>query len=276
MMSFKTPLASCIAVAAIAILLPRLMMRRGHHAAEDGLLTDWSRPPPRPIFVGVNLLIHVLQSIIDVLKPPPTQMAEAIFGYQNTMLVYIVQKYDIADFLAAGPKTCSEIAGHMQMDDAEDRVERLMYALASNGWVRLVDGDKFVNTAVSALLRTDHPHSMKGYVGHLVDDTFAVWQHLPRMYGPNAIDNAWDPVFPEFPRHQNGIWKYYEANPHLEEQFGRAMEGIESLGGKAMAADGPFARFDRYIDVGGSLGHFLYKYVLWTCGVRRLFTHYNT
>jgi hypothetical protein len=37
------------------------------------------------------------------------------------------------------------------------------------------------------------------------------------------------------------------------------MQAIEGLGGKAMAADGPFHKFKRVIDVGGSLGHFIYK-----------------
>jgi C-methyltransferase len=37
------------------------------------------------------------------------------------------------------------------------------------------------------------------------------------------------------------------------------MNSLEGLGGKAMAADVPFHRFDRVIDVGGSRGHFLHK-----------------
>jgi hypothetical protein len=39
------------------------------------------------------------------------------------------------------------------------------------------------------------------------------------------------------------------------------MTGLESLGGWAMAMDGPFAKLDgtRSIDVGGNLGHFLHK-----------------
>lgn len=37
------------------------------------------------------------------------------------------------------------------------------------------------------------------------------------------------------------------------------MQTVEGLGGKAMAADVPFHKFKRVIDVGGSLGHFIYK-----------------
>jgi len=37
------------------------------------------------------------------------------------------------------------------------------------------------------------------------------------------------------------------------------MNALEGLGGAAMAVDVPFHRFKRFIDIGGSRGHFLYK-----------------
>jgi hypothetical protein len=75
------------------------------------------------------------------------------------------------------------------------------------------------------------------------------------------VDNVWDLVWPEHPIAKGGVWSLYEANDAREEQFGRATKGIESLGGWAMAMDGPFGKVDgtRFIDVGGNLGHFLHK-----------------
>lgn len=78
---------------------------------------------------------------------------------------------------------------------------------------------------------------------------------LPQMFGPDAKDSGWEVAWPEYP----DIWSLYEADNFREEQFGRAMSALEGLGGKAMAVDGPFAKFNRIIDVGGSLGHFIYK-----------------
>jgi hypothetical protein len=181
--------------------------------------------------------------------------------YHTTILAYICQKFTIPDFLATGPKTVAEIAAHMQTRDVE-RVERLMYALASEGMTQLdknspnPNAPRFVNTALSATLRSDHPNSQRGMIGHNVDDVWNVWRSLPQMFGPDAVDSGWEIAWPEYP---TGVWSLYEADDFREEQFGRAMAGLEGLGGKAMAVDGPFAKFKRIIDIGGSHGHFIYK-----------------
>jgi O-methyltransferase domain len=75
------------------------------------------------------------------------------------------------------------------------------------------------------------------------------------MFGPKAIARGFDIAWPGY----DSLWAVYEADDIRKEQFGRAMSGLEGLGGKAMAADGPFAKFKRMIDVGGSHGHFIYK-----------------
>jgi hypothetical protein len=100
-------------------------------------------------------------------------------------------------------------------------------------------------------------------VGHNAQDVWNAWGSLlPLLFGPDAVaDNVWDLAWPEHPIAKGGIWSLYEADDAREEQFGRAMTGIESLGGWAMVMDGPFAKLDgtRFIDVGGNLGHFLHK-----------------
>jgi hypothetical protein len=151
----------------------------------------------------------------------------------------------------------------MQTKDV-GRVERIMYAMASEGMTKLLLGAKsdtprFVNTALSAVLRTDHPNSMRGMVGHNGADTWDVFGNFPLMFGPDAIDQVWDVAWPQYPLEEGGLWSLFEDIPSREEQFGQAMMGLESLGGWAMATDGPFSKFGRYIDVGGSHGHFLYK-----------------
>jgi hypothetical protein len=55
------------------------------------------------------------------------------------------------------------------------------------------------------------------------------------------------------------VWSYFEANPSAEDQFSRAMTSLDSLGAKAMVEDGPWARFSRVVDVGGSRGHFMHR-----------------
>ena len=56
------------------------------------------------------------------------------------------------------------------------------------------------------------------------------------------LHNTLNIVFPEYP---GGIWGKFEANPELEEQFGRAMTSLDALGAKAMVADGSWSKGKR-------------------------------
>ena len=58
---------------------------------------------------------------------------------------------------------------------------------------------------------------------------------------------------------ESKIWSVLAKPSLFSYYYYSAMTAVEVLGGKAMAADGPFHKFKRVIDVGGSLGHFVYK-----------------
>ena len=63
-----------------------------------------------------------------------------------------------------------------------------MYALASEDMTQLDKNSpdpkapRFVNTALWATLRSDHPNSQRGTIGHHVDDMWNVWGSLPQMF----------------------------------------------------------------------------------------------
>lgn len=125
----KSSVSICVAFVGILLIVVPSFFSTNY---EESLLTDWSDPPPFPIFVSVNVLAGVFRSLADALTPPPIQMFDIALNYQTTVLAYICQKFTIPDFLAEdnNPKTIPEIAKHMQTKDT-DRVERLMFALAS-------------------------------------------------------------------------------------------------------------------------------------------------
>lgn len=230
---------------------------------EDALLSDWSSPPPWPVFIAVNVLAGCLRSAADALTPPPIRMLDMAMAYHTSILAYTAQKFSIPDIVATGPKTAAEIAVAMHTKDST-RVERLMHAMAANGIFKLgspnSDGmPRFINSALSAVLRVDHPNSMRAMLGHNIEDMYGPWGKLPEMFGPDAKDNTWDMVYPNYPLERGGIWAKFEANPESEEQFGRAMTSLDGLGAKAMVADGPWSQFKRVVDIGGSRGHFLHS-----------------
>jgi hypothetical protein len=208
-----------LALAAL-IGISAVMMNKTH--SEDALMTDWSDPPPLPIFNAVNLLAGILHSMGDALTPPPIRMNNIAFMYQTTILAHICEKFTIPDYRASGPKTIAEITQHLEMTDLE-RVERLMYALAAEGMTKLdkkspdKNAPRFVKSALSATLRSDHPNSMRGIVGHMAQDHWNPWGNLHLMFGPDALDNVWDVAWPEYPMAKGGVWSLFEADAAREE-----------------------------------------------------------
>ena len=279
-------LTGAAAAVAVAVLMGASSMKPH---SEEALLSDWSAPPPVrglplssplplamqevinarvvrccaqwPIFIGLNMLAGALRAASNALTPPPIKMLEMSMAYHQTILVHIAQKFKIPDLLASGPLSAAEVAAKIGSDPVY--VERIMYACAANGVFKLVAGPRFVNTALSAVLRVDHPNSVRGMVGHNAEDAYPAWGKLADFLstGPDLskASIAWDLAFPQYPFAKGGIWAKFEANPAQEDQFGRAMTSIDSIGGAAMVEDGPFARFSRVVDVGGGRGHFVHR-----------------
>lgn len=250
-------LAIPVLVAAAAFAATTLMPHD-----EAALLSDWSAPPPWPVFIGLNVLAGALRAASDALTPPPIRMLDMAMGYHSTQLVHVAQKFHIADLLAAGPMSPEEIASSIGSD--ADIVERIMYACAAQGVFKLAPveegkGRRFINTALSAVLRVDHPNSLRGMVGHNAEDGYPAWGKLADYVANPTGPDPWTLAFPEFPAGKGGIWGFFKSNPASEAQFGAAMTSLDSLGAEAMVADGPWERFTRVIDVGGSMGHFTHR-----------------
>ncbi len=247
------------AVLAVAVLIGVQNMQPHN---EDALLSDWSAPPPWPIFIGLNVIAGGLRAAADALTPPPFKMLDMALGFHHTILVHVAQKFKIPDVIAAeGPLSAAEIAAKVGSD--AKYIERIMYACAANGVFKLAKpepgkGHRFVNTALSAVLRVDHPNSMRAMVGHQAEDAYPAWGKLVEFLEDPKGPIAWDMAFPKYPFDKGGIWNYYEAKPEQEDQFGRAMTAIDGLGAQAMVDDCPFERFERVVDIGGGRGHMMH------------------
>jgi hypothetical protein len=255
-----------VIVVSIAVIAVGALKLQPHN--EMALLTDWSTPPPWPIFIVMNVLAGSLRAVADALTPPPFKVLNMVFGAHQTQLVHVVQKFKIPDLLADGPLTAAEIATKIGSDASF--IERIMYACAANGIFKLAtpapdqDGHRFFNTALSAVLRSDHPNSMRWFAGHIAEDVYPGLGMLADFVANPSGPVGWEMVNPNYPNGENslGLWDYFGQNPTRNEQFTRAMMAIDSLGANAMVEDGPFARFRRVIDVGGGCGHFTHKILL--------------
>jgi len=171
------------------------------------------------------------------------------------------------------PKSAAEVAAFLRLDARETgRVERLLLALAAHDLAKLVPpggGEheqnktlpRFSNSALSATLRPEHPNYIGAFVRHQVEDMYPVWQNLAASFSPETSKVAlWDLAWgAKYPLSKGGVWNLFESLPEREEQFGRAMSAIDGLGAEAMVDDGPFGKFSRFVDVGGSRGHLLHR-----------------
>jgi hypothetical protein len=266
MMGAKLIMNSLSIVAVIAVIVVGALKLQPHD--EKALLTDWSTPPPWPIFIAMNVLAGSLRAVADALTPPPFNVLNMVFGAHQTQLVHVAQKFKIPDLLADGPLTAAEIATKIGSDASF--IERIMYACAANGIFKLAtpalahEGHRFVNTALSAVLRSDHPNSMRWFAGHIAEDAYPGLGMLADFVANPSGPVGWEMVNPNYPNGENrlGLWDFFGLNPTRNEQFTRAMMAIDSLGANAMVEDGPFARFSRVIDLGGGCGHFTHKILL--------------
>lgn len=197
----------------------------------------------------MNVLAGALRAAADALTPPPFKILDMIFRAHQTQLVHIAQKFKISDILADKPLTAAEIATKVGSDASF--IERIMYACAANGLFKLAapvpdqQGHRFVNTALSAVLRCDHPNSMRGFAGHMAEDAWPVWAKTADFIANSTGPVGWEMANPDYPNGKNsaGLWDFYVKNPTREEQFIRAMYAMDTLGTNVMVEDGPFARF---------------------------------
>ena len=189
------------------------MIGAGSHD-EAALMSDWSAPPPWPIFIALNVLAGGLRAAADALTPPPIKMLDMAMAYHSTQLVHVAQRFEIPDLLAAeGPLTAAQIAAAIGSD--ADVVERVMYACAAQGVFRLArpeesKGHRFVNSPLSAVLRKDHPNSLRGMVGHNAEEGFAAWGKLADYVANPSGPNPWDLAMPKHPTSKGGVWDFFQ------------------------------------------------------------------
>lgn len=168
-------------------------------------------------------------------------------GYCLPRSLHVVADLGVADALDETPRTATGLAESVgAQPDALGRVLRL---LAAHGVFEL-QGDAFVHSPASRLLRTDHPQSMRAFAQMfglpIFWTTFEEMEHSVRTGFPAASK-----TFPE------GFWAYLAQRPEEGRVFNAAM-GAKAQGAVAgILASYDFSGFGRIGDIGGGSGHLL-------------------
>ncbi|MBF6496581.1 methyltransferase [Nocardia cyriacigeorgica] len=162
------------------------------------------------------------------------------------MAMRVAATLRIADFVAEGPLSVEELARRSDTD--ADALTRLLRHLVCHGVFTEPCPGTFGDNEIAALLRSDHPSRMRGYLDldgffGRMDLVFAGLLHTVHTGEP-----AWEEVFGA------PFWEYLHTHPAMSAAFDEAMASGR-LAAEAGGYDWSSAR--HIVDVGGGTGTFL-------------------
>lgn len=179
--------------------------------------------------------------------PPPVAVMQMIMGRFVSHAVGTAARLDLAEHLASGPKTASELA---KLSGAHaPSVYRLLRALASVGVFR-EEGDHFTNTPLSETLRANVPGTVRPmavFMSH--PDHIAAWSELPYSVrtGASGFEKA----------HGAPPWELLTQRAELAQVFNDAMTSFSGVIAPAVAEAYDFSSASVIADVGGGHGFLL-------------------
>lgn len=175
------------------------------------------------------------------------QLMHLLDGMTRSQALYTAAKLDIADRLGDSRKSISQLAQETQTHEAS--LYRLLRALASIGVFTEESPYTFTNTALSSLLRSDHPDSLRDMARLLASKAF--WNSWGSLdYSVKTGEQAFHHIFHE------SIWSYFSSHPEEAEIFNRAMTSITAYEDVAVSELYEFSS-KTIADIGGGYGGLL-------------------
>lgn len=160
--------------------------------------------------------------------------------------VYVVAKLDLAEALAEGPKTASELAYERGLH--EEAVFRVMRAL-TDADVFVLNGDRYALTEVGHCLRSGVPNSMRSAAILFGEEVYRACGDLLETIrtGETAFDRVYG----------MGHFEYLAEHPDAARTFHEAMTELTTVVVEAVINTYDFSTITKLVDVGGGEGLFL-------------------
>ena len=181
-------------------------------------------------------------------ETPRRALFRLVSGYQLSQTLHVAARLDIADRLAAGPRSSDELAADTDTDP--DALYRLLRALAAVGVLHEQAGRRFELTELGEGLRSDVPGSVRGWalmIGRPMH--WNTWSSLVESI--RTGDNTFRLV------HDTDVWAYRAQRPEELAIFDGAMTSISGVVDAAVVAAYDFGRFGEIVDVAGGRGALL-------------------
>ncbi|HKQ63240.1 MAG TPA: methyltransferase [Candidatus Polarisedimenticolaceae bacterium] len=180
--------------------------------------------------------------------PPSAQLVQMATAHWVSRIVYVAAKLNLADRLAAGPKSADDLAGPTETHAPS--LYRLMRTLANLGILSEGSGRRFALTPLGEALKTGAPGSARASILTIASDWwFRGFGEL--MYSVETGKSGFEkslgmPVF-----------DWFAQNPQEASLFSETMIGFHGAEPAAIAASYDFSGFETIVDVGGATGHLL-------------------
>jgi O-methyltransferase domain len=201
--------------------------------------------PPRMVVRAATRLRRALLRLADRLLPSELAVLEHSAQFTAGYLLAAIAELGIADQLADGPRTATELAVAAQCD--ADALHRALRAAAVTGIVRLDRTGRFHATRLTRALTSDAPYYSADWCAYMASPAHhAAWGDLVQTI------RSGEPAF----RRVNGLslFDWFDAHPAEGTNFTNGLSGLTLSEAAAIAAAYPFPAAGRVCDVAGGSG----------------------
>lgn len=147
-------------------------------------------------------------------------MVSMIFGFVVSQAIRAFVELSIADHLASGPLTATEIA--QRENCALDSMYRLMRAGAAFGLLTIDDDGRFHSTALLDTTRTDNPKSLRGFALGVTNDAhWLPWGQFVTTVRTGRNQTAEVLGAP--------LFEYLQDHPGHADEFTAAMQSLTAV-----------------------------------------------
>jgi len=195
--------------------------------------------------VGVTETTHTATSAEET---PGQVITEMMRGFLYSRAIAVAARLDLAERLAAGPRSVDDLAAEVGADPSA--LGRLMLALSTKGVFRRLDPTTYANTPASNVLRLDAEGSWHDLaIVNACDGIWTAWTGLESAIRSGQTQFE--------ARNGRGFWAYFDHEPELQRRYNRGMAAFGRLFDGSIVRCHDFSRYRTVVDVGGNVGQFL-------------------
>jgi cyclopropane fatty-acyl-phospholipid synthase-like methyltransferase len=173
---------------------------------------------------------------------------QLVTGKWVSKALAVVADLGIPDQLKEGARSASDLAARTGVE--ADALYRLLRATAAVGVLKELPDRRFENNALSSLMRSDVPNSLRAMVRWIGEESaWRAWAGLE--YSVRTGQPAFDHVI------GSEVFEHFKTHPEAGRIFNDAMTNFTVVTAAAVADAYDFSTFEKIVDVGGGHGALL-------------------